>query len=101
SKAIRNGSYLPSRFRKRILWPASSWVGLPVSLPLELLHRPVDLLHVLAVAPPICPVPFVQTIHDLDSKLNPGFYPCPIRYRLSVLIPFTARRARRIMTTSE
>jgi glycosyltransferase involved in cell wall biosynthesis len=101
SSAIRSSDYLPSRFQKRILWPASRWFGLPVGLPLELMRRPVDLLNVLAVAPPICPVPFVQTLHDVDYLLNPGFYPSSIRFRLSVLVPYTARRAVRITTTSE
>jgi glycosyltransferase involved in cell wall biosynthesis len=96
-----NNAYLPLHFEKRVLWPASSWIGIPLSLPLELLRRPVDLLHVLAVAPPKCPVPFVQSIHDLDYRLNPEFYPKLIRYRLSVLVPLTARRAVKIMTTSE
>lgn len=100
SRTARN-DYVPPHFRTRVLWPPSSWIGIPISLPLELLSRPVDLLHVIAVAPPVCPVPFVQTIHDVDYELNPGFYPWSIRVRLSRLVPSTSRRARKILTTSE
>jgi glycosyltransferase involved in cell wall biosynthesis len=101
ARALRRSPFLPSRFRPVVLQPRSSWIQIPVSLPLELLRAPVDLLHTLAVAPPWCPVPFVQTINDLDWELNPQFYPRAIRVRLSLLVPRSARRARRILTISE
>ena len=99
--SLRNISNLPARFTIRPLWPRSMWLQLPVSLPLELILRPVNVLHLNTVSPPVCPVPFVLTLNDLDFLLNPDFYPKAIHFRLSQLVPSSARRARKVFTASQ
>ncbi len=94
-------SQLPSGFLPRRLWPSSRWIEIPVSLPLELYRRPVDLLHAQTLAPAVCPVPFVLTVNDLTWETNPEVFPAAIRLRLSRLVPRSCRRARRILTVSE
>ena len=83
--ARRRGGHLPASFRTRVLSPSSRWVSLPISLPLELLRRPVDLLHVQSLAPPVCPVPFVQTINDLAWILHPEVFPPLLRLRMETM----------------
>ncbi len=101
SRALAGAEYLPARFRTRVLRPSSLWIEVPISLPLELLYRPVDVLHALIVAPPLCPVPFVQTLNDVIWETQPEVYPATVRLRLSMLVRSTARRARKIITVSE
>lgn len=99
--SLSDREYLPARFHTQLLWPSSLWIEIPISLPLELLRRPVDLLHVLVVAPPVCPIPFVQTLNDVTFETHPEVYPKSIRWRLSRLVRMSARRARRILTVSD
>jgi glycosyltransferase involved in cell wall biosynthesis len=94
-------SNLPRVFQPRKLWPSTRWIEVPVSLPLELYRRPVDLLHAQTVAPAVCPVPFVLTVNDLAWETNPEVFPPAIRLRLRKLVPRSAHRARRILTVSE
>jgi glycosyltransferase involved in cell wall biosynthesis len=99
--ALDNTRLLPNNFRSRVLWPSSSWFQIPVSLPLEVLRRPVDVLHLNTVSPPFCPAPYILTLNDVDFALNPEHYPKPVRVRLSKLVPPSARRARKLLTASE
>ncbi len=92
---------LPEGFVRRRLWPASRWIEIPVSLPLELYRRPVDLLHAQTLAPSLCPAPFVLTVNDLAWETNPEVFPSAIRLRLRKLVPASARRARLILTVSD
>jgi glycosyltransferase involved in cell wall biosynthesis len=93
--------YLPAHFKTTVLRPTSRLIQLPIGLPWELIRRPVDLLHVIAVAPPLCPVPIVQTLNDVAWETNPELFPKLLRLRLSTLVPLTAKRARKIITVSE
>lgn len=100
-EAKRRGAHLPAQFRSRVLSPASRWVSLPFSLPLELLRRPVQLLHVQSLAPPVCPAPFVQTINDLAWILHPEVFPALLRLRMELMCRRSARKARKVITVSE
>jgi len=93
--------YLPPHFKTTVLRPASRLIQIPIGLPWELVRRPVDILHVVAVAPPVCPVPIVQTLNDVAWETNPEVFPKLTRLRLSALVPLTARQARKIITVSE
>jgi glycosyltransferase involved in cell wall biosynthesis len=89
------------RLAARVIGPASPWLRVPVGIPLELWRRPVDLLHLQTIAPPICSTPFVLTINDLAWETNPDVFPWSIRQRLKVLVRRDARRAARVITVSE
>jgi glycosyltransferase involved in cell wall biosynthesis len=92
---------LPQEFRSRRLWPSTRWIEIPVSLPLELYRRPVDLLHAQTLAPAFCPVPFVLTVNDLTWETNPEVFPPAIQLRLRKLVPRSAHRARLVLAVSE
>ena len=97
----RSEKYRPSRFDARLVWPSSLWLEIPFSLPWELLRRPVDLLHVSMLAPPICPAPYVTTINDIAWETHPEVFPRGLLLRLKYLIPRCARRSVHIITVSE
>jgi glycosyltransferase involved in cell wall biosynthesis len=100
-RAAMDRSELPGGFLKRRLWPSTRWIEIPVSLPLELYRRPVDLLHAQTLAPAVCPVPFVLTVNDLAWETNPEVFPPAIRLRLRKLVPRSAHRAKLVLTVSE
>ena len=97
----RSKEYRPPHFAARLLRPSSLWIEIPLSLPWELLRRPVDLLHVSMLAPPVCPAPYVTTINDIAWETNPEVFPRGLLWRLKFLIPRCARRATHIITVSE
>lgn len=60
----------------------------------------IDLLHVQYVAPIASP-PFVVTIHDLSFRHSPEWYSRAEGLRFEMTVPWTARRARRVLTVSD
>lgn len=84
----------------RIVPPYNAWLRLSLSLPAELLRRPVDLLHAQGWAPPWSPCPMVATIHDILWETHPAAYTPALRWRLSRLVRHTARQALRVITSS-
>ena len=79
----------------------SRWYAVPVGMPLKLLGSQADLLHATYVAPPLCPKPFVLTVHDLGFEIHPEFFPPLVRHRLSLLMRHGVRRAANIIAVSE
>jgi len=84
----------------RMVRPYSAWVRIPVTLPMELLRRPVDLFHAQQWGPLWGPCPLVVTIHDLSWKAVPQTYPKALRWRLSYLVKATVKKSLRVITSS-
>jgi glycosyltransferase involved in cell wall biosynthesis len=80
--------------------PASSFVRIPTSMPLLALREEIDLLHMTYVVPPILPCPAIVTVHDISYRLYPQYFPVRVRWMLSLLVPFSMRRAERVITVS-
>lgn len=99
--AIESFGISQANVRFRTLRPASRWISIPVSLPLELLRRPVDVFHATYVPPPLWSGRLVFTLLDVSMFSHPDLYPPAIRFRLQVLIRSAMRRAQRILTISE
>lgn len=78
----------------------SSWLRVPFELPYIAYKRRFDLLHVQYIAPPVCPCPYVVTIHDVVWTKYPELLPPVTRWRLQALTPMTARRAARIVAVT-
>ena len=89
------------RFRTHMLRPSSRFINIPISLPIELLRRPVDVLHATFVAPPFCPSRMLFSLLDLSPFSHPHFYPPAIRLRLKKLFSSSIKRAAAIMCISE
>ncbi|MBV9008325.1 MAG: glycosyltransferase family 4 protein [Verrucomicrobia bacterium] len=60
----------------------------------------VDVLHVQYVAPVFGPASVV-TIHDLSFRHFPEWYTRAERWRFELTVPWSGRRARRVLTVSE
>ena len=89
-----------SHITPRMVGPYNAWLRVPVTLPLELLRQRVDLLHAQGWAPPWCPCPVVLTVHDLSWETTPQTYTRAMRWRLTLLVRTSVRRAVRIITSS-
>ena len=75
----------------------SSYLRVPFHLPRAAKQLQLDLLHVQYNAPPICPCPYVVSLHDIVWTRFPESLPASVRYRLQWLVPSTLRKARRIL----
>lgn len=83
-----------------ILWPAVRWASIPVSLPVELFRYHIDIFHATFVPPPVSPVGYLLTLHDLTTFQNPEFYHPVIRWRLNRAIARGLKKANRILCVS-
>ncbi len=90
-----------ARLTPAFLGTSRRLVAMGLRLPMELMRRPPDLLHVTSIPPLYSPVPSVMTVHDLGHRLYPDMYPLQIRLRLEQTISMGIRRATRIIAVSE
>ncbi len=74
----------------------SSYLRVPFVLPWMAARAKVDLLHIQYTAPPVCPCPYVVSMHDAVALRFPESMPFFDRHRLRLLGPRTLRRAARI-----
>jgi glycosyltransferase involved in cell wall biosynthesis len=90
-----------SRFSGRRLRPASSYLRIPFVLPLKIFSEPVDVFHAQFIIPPFLKCRTVTTIPDIAYEHYPEFFP-PYQVAWSKkLIPWSARKADRVITVSE
>jgi glycosyltransferase involved in cell wall biosynthesis len=89
-----------AQMRPRMVYPYNAAVRLGLTLPLELLRRRVDLLHVQGWGPFWSPCPMVLTVHDIGWERFPEIYPKALALRLAYLVRASARRAIRIIASS-
>lgn len=88
-------------------WPviplprASSLWRVPITLPRAVQRSGAGLLHVQYSAPPVCPCPFVVSVHDIGWVKHPQFFTPGMRSRLALLTPNTLRRARRVFALTQ
>ena len=87
-------------FAVRPLAMHSSYIRVPLLLPLAALRTGADLLHIQYTAPPWCPCPYVVTMHDLVAYKLPETMPFRDRHRLRLLSGNTLRRAAHIFTVT-
>ncbi len=79
---------------RRILWEQ-------LVLPWQLLRHGADVLFSPGFTTPICGgLPTVVTVHDLIWRTHPDNFPRSYRLFLETLIPFSARRAQRVIAVS-
>ncbi len=90
------------RFLQRPLRPRTPFVRIPVSLPLELARRPVDVLHLQYNLPPLLPgCGRVLTVHDISYEHFPECFTLRERVRNKVFVRWSARRADVVIAVSE
>ncbi len=79
----------------------SSFLRIPVELPIRARRDGCDLLHVQYVAPPIARLPIVTAIHDVSFEDVPGLFPRRTELRLKLSVRLSARRSQAVITISE
>ncbi|MCH9035491.1 MAG: glycosyltransferase, partial [Planctomycetes bacterium] len=84
-----------------VMWPRTRWISLPIVLPLSLRRHRLDFYHATFVPPPISPLPYVFTMHDVTPIAHPHFYPPRIQKRLAALIRRGVKRSRLIICVSQ
>ena len=80
--------------------PHTPLVRIPVTLPVELRRRPVDILHVQYTSPPLTPCPVVNTIHDLSFEHLPETFKRRSWQQMRLTIRRSAQAAQHILTDS-
>jgi glycosyltransferase involved in cell wall biosynthesis len=98
--AERAREVLPSAAALRTIGHANPLVRLGYRLTQLCAADKVDVLHVQYVSPLISPK-IVATIHDLSFLHHPEWYSRAEALRFRITVPWTARRAQRILTVSE
>jgi glycosyltransferase involved in cell wall biosynthesis len=83
-----------------VLRPSIRWISIPVSLPVELWANQVDIFHATFIPPPVAPIGYVLTLHDLTTFQNPEYYHPLIRWRLNRAISRGLKKARKIVCVS-
>lgn len=88
-------------FRTHPLKLNSSWLRVPFELPWAASRSKADFIHVQYIAPPLCPMPFVVTVHDIVWTVHPELMRDVDRMRLNALVPWTVKRAARVVAVTE
>ncbi len=100
-KGYEDTDGLLHHFKQVELHTRSSYLRVPLGLPLAAWREGIDLLHVQYTAPPVCPCPFVVSMHDAVVKRYPESMPFLDRHRLQWLSPSTLRRAARVFVLTQ
>jgi len=87
--------------RPRRLLSGSPWLRLGVDLPFRSWSEHLDVLHVTYVAPVLSRCPIVLTVHDITFATNPEWFSARDLRVLSRAVPWSIRRAARVITVSE
>lgn len=87
--------------RCRVLRPHFPIVRIPLSTPWALWRDGIDLAHFQYFAPPVCPCPFVLTVHDLSFERHPEFFRRAMAMGMRTLVPLQTRRAAAVIAVSE
>ncbi len=101
----------PERLRARLtpeatvtirrIRPAAAPLRIPFGMPLAAARDRLNLLHVTYIAPPLGACPRVVSVHDISYEFYPAYFSPRDRLMLRALVPFSLRRAARIITISE
>ncbi len=91
---------VPARFRTHCV-SCNPFIRLGYDLSHRVRKDRADLLHVQYTAPLDCPVPIVQTIHDVSFIEHPEYFTKARALQLRLTVRRTIERAARIITGSE
>lgn len=89
------------RLHFRRLATGSSLLRLAADLPLRAARERLDVLHTTYAAPLLAPCPVVVTVHDISFVSHPEWFSDRDLRVLSLTVPWSMRRAARIVTVSE
>ncbi len=90
-----------SNFVVKRIRPASPYIRIPLSFPLEFRREKLDVFQAQYIIPPFCNSKTVATIHDILFESYPEFFAPAENLRFRILIRWSARRADHIVTLSQ
>jgi len=90
-----------NHLRPRRLFSRSPWLRLGIDLPVRSWCDGLDVLHMTYVAPAWSRCPVVLTVHDITFATNPEWFSARDLRVLSNAVPWSMRRAARVITVSE
>lgn len=90
-----------SHVRARHLLGNSPWIRLAFDLPLQTWRDDLDVLHMTYTAPLWTRCPLVLTVHDISYVDHPEWFSARDVHMLSLTVPWSMRRADRVITVSE
>ncbi|MGB9641900.1 MAG: glycosyltransferase family 4 protein [Candidatus Ratteibacteria bacterium] len=73
---------------------------LMLDLPLKTKRAQIDVLHTQYHIPPFTRIPSVITLHDVSYLTHPEFFPFPEWIKMKLLMPYSIKRAKKIITVS-
>jgi glycosyltransferase involved in cell wall biosynthesis len=97
----RHPELVPEGVEPLALPARSQHVRMAVQLPLLLRRLRPDLAHFQHSLPLACPSPTVVTVHDLGFARDPSLMPLRDRIVFRRVVPWSARRAARVLAVSE
>ncbi|MBC8159734.1 MAG: glycosyltransferase family 4 protein [Roseiflexaceae bacterium] len=89
-----------AQVRPQMVLPYNAYARLALTLPLELVRRPVDILHAQGWGPVWSPCPMVLTVHDIGWESFPAIYPKALALRLSYQVRDSVKRAVHVIASS-
>ena len=88
-------------FRSKLIRPASPLIRIPIGFAIESRMRKLDVLHTQYLLPHHVKCRTVLTVHDVLYEKFPEYFTWTDYYRHKVGVPWSCRRADRIITVSE
>jgi len=87
--------------RRIVVGPLNPFIRTALTFPIAAARAHLDVLHVQYIAPPLCPVPFIVSVHDVAYERYPQFFTPRDVKQLRVSIPLSIRNASAVLTLSE
>lgn len=96
---------LPSVFYRfnvhhKTVFPSARIFRLPFVFPIKLFMHDIDVFHCNYIAPPFMKTPYIVTLHDILHEEYPEYYPNRLKLLMSLLYPYSARKAAKVITVS-
>ena len=96
----RHPELVPDGIEPLRLPARSQELRMAARMPLLLRRLRPDLAHFEHSLPLVCPCPAVVTIHDVGFERDPSLMPLPDRAVFKAVVPWSARRAARVLAVS-
>jgi glycosyltransferase involved in cell wall biosynthesis len=90
-----------NHLRPQRLLSSNPWLRLGIDLPVRSWSDGLDVLHMTYVAPAWSRCPIVLTVHDITFATNPEWFSARDLRVLSSAVPWSMRRAAKVITVSE